>query len=274
MKKFFCFVAFVFLLPSFVVSADQPVEFVVVVTAYNQGAKNRNRCLNNLESIKKQTYPHFSVIYVDDCSTDNMGALVDEFVAKNKLENKFTVIHNTTRVGKMHNQYRVINKINPHKVIIDMDGDDELAHKHVLDIVASYYADKTVWMTYGSYKTQFGEIGICDPFPKSILESQKFRSCNWRTSHLKTYYAKLFQLIDKKDVTVNGNYIAVCEDQAIIFPMLEMAGNGHFRYINNILYIFYVTDHAWFGDNALPRKNLFVEYVLSRHPYAPLKELF
>jgi len=255
-------------------SAAQPVEFVVVVTAYNQGATHGNRCLKNLESIRKQTYPNFTVMYVDDCSTDDMGKLVDDFVAKNHLENKFTIIHNTERVGKMCNQYRVINQLDPHKVVIDMDGDDELAHEHVLDIVASYYADENVWLTYGSYISQFGEIGLGSPFPESVIRKQNFRSSSWRTSHLKTYYAELFQLIKKEDVTVNGGFIAVCEDQAIMFPMLEMAGKGHFKFIKNILYIFYIAPHPWFGDDRLPKKNMFQEYVLSRPPYAPLVKLF
>jgi len=272
MFRYFMF-AFVFLLSSFVCAA-QPVEFVVVVTSYNNGAKNRNRCLKNLESIRKQTYPYFTVLYVDDCSIDDNGKLVDEFVAKYGLQNKFTIIHNAQRQGKLKNQYDVIHQIAPHKVIVEVDGDDALSHQGVLDKLASVYADDAIWCTWGSYRETGGRIGVCAPFPQSVIQAKSFRSYPWVTSALKTYYARLFQLIKKEDLQFQGRFIPDAVDFAIMYPMVEMAANGHFKFIKDILYIFYVYNHGlYFGQ--IPHEGIsWPNFVRSRPVYPSLEKLF
>lgn len=42
-------------------------SFVFIIASYN----NSKWYLNNLNSIKKQTYKKWRIIYVDDCSTDD-----------------------------------------------------------------------------------------------------------------------------------------------------------------------------------------------------------
>ena len=215
--------------------SNAPVEFVVVVPSYN----NEKYCIGNLESIFNQTYPYFTVYYINDCSTDKTGQQVDDYIKSRKLEHKCTVVHNETRKGALANLYNTIIKIEPHKVVVSVDGDDRLANSHALEVVASVYADKNVWMTYGDY--------VFDPLiwtsnnnyiPESVAKTRGFRSHPWVTSHLRTFYAKLFQNIEKEDLLLNGQFYQMAWDLAMMFPMLEMASQGHFRFIPQALYIY------------------------------------
>src|ERR1700730_12157659 len=55
---------------------EDPIEFVIVIPSYN----NEKWCIGNLESVMTQTYPHFTVCYINDCSSDKTGELVDQYV--------------------------------------------------------------------------------------------------------------------------------------------------------------------------------------------------
>ena len=216
-----------------------PTEFVVVVPSYN----NEKWCIKNLTSIVKQSYPHWRLYYIDDASTDKTGQLVDNFIKKRSLQSKCTIIHNEKRQGSLANIYEAIHKIEPHKVILIVDGDDRLAHSQALDILASVYADKNVWLTYGNFVSDPAGWGSCCEFiPPSLSHARGFRTNRWVFGHLRTFYAKLFQLIKKEDLQLKGEFFPMTGDMAFMFPMAEMASQDHIRFIPDTLYIYNVAN--------------------------------
>jgi glycosyltransferase involved in cell wall biosynthesis len=249
-----------------------PVEFVIVIPSYN----NEEWCIKNLESVASQTYPHFSFYYINDSSTDKTKELVDEFISSHALQDKGTVIHNAERRGALANVYDAVHNTDPSKVIVICDGDDWLAHPDVLTKLASVYRNRSVWMTYGSYQFYPGyRKGIRGSFiPDEIAKKVKFRSYKWVSSHLRTYYAKLFQQIKKEDLMYEGKFIPVCTDLATMFPMLELSAHGHFRYIQDVLYTYNTANQLSVGKLHKPLQTLFNAHIRALPPYKPLKSLF
>ena len=282
-----CFIGIIFLCLLFFTSfafasqsEKKTIDFVVVIASYN----NEPWCIANLESIVNQTYPHWQVYFVNDCSTDNTGALVEQFVKERGLEARFKIIHNEVREGnQLANFYKAIHDCKPDQVIVTVDGDDRLSDNQVLDKLATIYQDEKIWVTYGNYKTEPEYFpSHCDSFPKKVLKKHTFRNYKWLSSHLRTFYAKIFQMIKKKDLLYKGKkypeykgrfYPAAC-DHAFMFPILEMAALGHIRYIPEILYLYNVANPINENKIKLKLQQAMVKEIRSRAHYKPLKRLF
>jgi glycosyltransferase involved in cell wall biosynthesis len=251
---------------------QKPVEFVVLVPSYN----NEKWVVQNLESIANQTYPHWSMYYINDCSSDRTGQIVDEFVKLRGIEHKCKVVHNTTRKLAMTNLYEGIHNIDPTKVVVICDGDDWFANNSVLERLAKTYSNKKIWMTYGNYQTWPEDRGsTCDLIPDKVRKNQLFRSYRWVSSHLRTFYAKLFQQIKKEDFIWKGEgFFPMTYDLAIMFPMLEMASKKHYRFITDVLYIYNISNPLNDFKVNLQLQEEIERYIRSRQPYEPLKSLF
>ena len=138
----------------------------------------------------------------------------------------------------------MVNSLPQHVVVACVDGDDFLKTSNALDIIASAYANKKVWMTYGSYESypKHEYSNICTSFPKHIVKKCNFRNYDWTSSHLKTFYASLFQKIKKESLQMNGKYYERSGDLAFMFPILEMASKGHIHFIDKTLYVYRVNN--------------------------------
>jgi len=115
--------------------------------------------------------------------------------------------------------------------IIDMFSPNE----NVLEIISKIYEDKNVWMTSGSFMYHDGRKGFANP-PKNFTN---IRNQVFTLSHLRTWKSWLWKKIKVEDLKdENGKYWSVAGDLSFMFPMLEMSGEKHFKYIPNILYIY------------------------------------
>jgi glycosyltransferase involved in cell wall biosynthesis len=250
----------------------EALEFVIVIPSYN----NEKWCIENIASCLNQTYPYFTVYYIDDCSRDRTGELVERYVTSRRLGAKCTIIHNTERRGALANLYSTISMIDPKKIVVTVDGDDTLESPEVLTKLAAVYADRSVWMTYGNYKRNIPPyyFSCCEPFPQAVAKHRTFRSYKWVASHLRTFYAGLFQRIKKEDLLWKGKFFPMTWDLAFMMPMLEMASRGHFRFIKDVLYVYRITNPLNdFRVNEPLQRNL-DEYIRKKPPYPALEILF
>lgn len=251
--------------------ADRSPEFFVVIPSYN----NSKWCEKNLESVFCQTYQNWVIYYVDDCSTDGTGELVDRYIQARGMENKCSVIHNKERRGALANLYNAIHTAAPHTIIVTLDGDDWLSDDGALQALADVYKDKEVWLTYGSFQYEPGGTrGVCEPLPEKVLQNVSIRRYGkWVTSQLRTFYAELFHKIKKEDLMVNEKFFEIAYDVAIMLPMIEMASPNHTRYIDRIMYIYNYTNPL--SDSNRRDFQLATDvYIRSLKPYAPLGALF
>ena len=226
--------------------------FTVVVPSY----KNAEWYQKNLDSIFSQTYTNYRVIYVDDCSSDETGNLVEDYIKDHNLHDKVTLIKNTVRKGALANIYYAIHSCNDNEIIVTLDGDDWFAHEEVLAKLAHIYQNSNVWLTYGQYTHPWGGMGCCRPINQHIIELNAYRTQASVASHLRTFYAWLFKQIKLEDLLFEGAFFPMTWDWAMMYPMLEMSG-GRFKFISEVLYI-YNTDNP-INDSKVDCK--FQEYL-------------
>lgn len=225
-------------------SAEFPEKLIVVVIP---SYKNKDWVEQNLDSVFSQNYSNFYVIYTDDCSPDGTGSYVTAYVDRYQLYDKIRVICNTQRRGALHNLYTMIHSCPPEAVVVTLDGDDWFPDNQVLATINRAYSEGEVWLTYGQFKVYpSDERGWCTPMPPEIIANNAFREFEHLPSHLRTFYAWLFQKISLKDLLYLGQFYPMTWDIAMMMPMIEMAGERH-RCMDEILYVYnnanVISDH-------------------------------
>ncbi len=220
--------------------------FNIIIPVFNS-EKYIKKCLN---SIIKQTYKNYQVNVIDDCSTDYSYELALEIC--NRYDN-FDICKNPRRLGALNNINKLLslNIEAPSKTInILVDGDDYLYSGDVLDILHEKYINTNCLITYGSHLSSKGVQG--KKYPSLIRKLNLYRKYFWYASHLKTFRHDLWLSINKSDfLTNNGHYFSVASDLAIMFPMLEMAGDRQ-EFIKEILYVY--NDKNPISDHKIRRK--------------------
>ena len=214
---------------------NSQVDIVVVCPTYN----NERVCIKNIEAVAQQAYQNWSMIIVDDCSTDRTYHKLRTYIDEHNLSSKIKLIHNTQRQGALKNLYDTIHSCPDNAVIVTYDGDDWFADPQSLTHIAKEYENPQVWLTYGQYKTYpENALGVCRPIPDEVMKNKSFRTFAWVSSHPRTFRAWLFKKIKVEDLMYKGKFMSVTWDLAMMLPMLEMASNGHIRFIPKILYIY------------------------------------
>ncbi|MDR3550765.1 MAG: glycosyltransferase family 2 protein [Candidatus Babeliales bacterium] len=246
-------------------------EIVIIIPSYN----NKEWYERNLDSVVNQCYQNYSIIYVNDCSTDGTGELVAQYIKDRKLEHRIKLINNTKRKGALANFYSAIYASKDTSIIATIDGDDWLRHDKVLAIVNAAYDDQNVWLTYGNY-THYpyskDSRSCCEEFPKKVMKKSMFREHHWVSAHLRTFYAFLFKNIKIDDLMHDGEFFPMTWDQAMMLPMLEMCGN-RFKFISEKIYVYNI-DNPINDSKKDVRFQVFLEKLIHEKPkYNKLKKV-
>lgn len=209
-------------------------KFIVIVPVYNS-EQYIKQCL---ESILEQTYKNYDLIVIDDCSTDSTpDAIYDVYVKSNF---SFRIIRNDVRKSSpLANFVKGINlsSNSDEDIIITVDGDDWLSNKDVLMYLNEVYQDANVYMTYGQYEPlSHGYHNYCKP----INDFRTYRKHGyWVASHLRTFKRKVWNLIKDEDLRdSDGEYYKFGSDAAWMYPLLEICGSKHCKFIDKVLYIY------------------------------------
>ncbi len=251
------------------VTEKKPI--VLVIASYN----NESICIKNLQSVFDQTYDNYRVIYIDDCSTDKTYERVRDYIDYRKMWDRVTLIRNSARKLKLPNIYKAYSMCEDHEIIACLDGDDWLAHEHVLEKINRYYQNPNVWMTYGSsilypkYERVSGEN-----IPSHILSSGSIRKHrSFYISMLRTFYGGLFRQIKLKDLLYQGDFLPNSEDMQLMFAMIELAPT-HILFVPDILYV--INDDNPINNYKILNRlqNHIAEYILQAPPYKPLPQTF
>ena len=211
------------------------IHFKVIVPLYNV----EQWVSNCIKSIKVQDHKNFQCIVVDDNSTDKSAEIIRELIAD---DDRFVFIENKERKLALRNTYEAINLSNPddEDVIVIVDGDDWFATKSSLSRVETYYKERNALVTHGSYieypSMQKGTFSR--DIPKEVVNQNAFRRAPWMSSHLRTWKASLWKKIKKESLLDDdGNFFPMTGDMAVMFPLLEMAGD-RIVHIPEVLYCY------------------------------------
>ena len=204
---------------------------IIVTTLYN-AEKYVDRCIGSLMS---QKFKDFKCYITDDLSTDNSVNVVKEMISG---DDRFILIENKNKMYQPGNYDQVIryNKlIDDNEIIVEVDGDDWLPNTSTLGRINDVYNNQDVWIANGSFVYSNGRPGFAAP-PRDI---NNIRKEVFTASHIRTWRAFLWRAIDEdylKDD--NGNYWSVAGDLAFMYPMIEMAGEEHYKFMNEVNYVY------------------------------------
>ena len=207
-------------------------RYVIISASYNV----EKWIGKNILSVKKQNYTNFKHIIVDDMSSDRTCEIAAKVIGD---DDRFVLIRNKEKRCSLANIYNAIhNHTTEQDIIVILDGDDFLASPNVLEKLNRYYDDNECWLTYGSYLNLSGGTGkFSRELPSWIVDKNLFREYTWCTSHLRTFKSFLFKQIELKDLKdTAGEFYNFAGDLAIMFPMLEMAGQK-INFVPETLYI-------------------------------------
>ncbi|WGQ14993.1 glycosyltransferase family A protein [Sphingobacterium faecium] len=188
-----------------------------------------------LTSLENQQYSNYTVYFIDDCSDDGTINMIPN-------NSRYNIKVNEHRKYALENIVSVLeeNDMEENDIICIIDPDDCLAHKYVFQILNNAHCLKSVLMTYGS----MGYLNSRKRFGKSYNEEEfkVARQLTWWVSQLRTFKFKVFIELLKQDVNKDtfldndGNYLKMPYDMALMFPMMEICGYEHVKFIDVILY--------------------------------------
>ena len=207
-----------------------------VITPFYNAEQWIGKCI---DSLKSQYYKNFECYLVDDISDDNSYEIAKKAIQGDK---RFKITKNKHKSYALANIVQEIenSKCGEEDVVIILDGDDWLASSYSLDTLASTYNEENCLMTYGSYVySPSGARGV-EPsqYPEQVVEENNYRQDTWRASHLRSFKYKLWKNLKKQDLKdEDGFYYKMAYDQAIMLPLLEMAGDRA-KYVKETLHVY------------------------------------
>lgn len=195
-----------------------------------------------LDSVLSQEFDNYTVLYIDDCSDYTQSQ-------KNQIRKRLQdhkCIFNTERKFALRNAYELIHQYatKQNAVIVNVDGDDWLAHSQVLKKISNTYTqDPSLQLTYGNCflyspgtKEHLQLATSNSPYFNKAYSTQTVKQNTYRSEpflplHLRTWKADLFKKIPRSAfLRPSGEWIKFNEDQAIFYPLLEMA-KGKYKVI-------------------------------------------
>ena len=207
---------------------------IILTTTYNCAPYVERSLL----SIMSQRFKDFTCYITDDLSTDNTREVIKKTI---EGDSRFILIENHIKLYQPGNYDQIINwrSIPGEEICIEVDGDDWLPDSNVFTRINEVYKDENVWMTSGSFKNTRGMTGFASQ-PSSF---DNIRHQTFTLSHLRTWKSWLWKKINQEDLRdEEGNYWKVAGDLAFMFPMFEMSGEEHYRFLPNINYVYNETN--------------------------------
>ena len=237
---------------------------IILTTAYNC----ENYIEKSLYSLMSQKFKDFKCYITDDLSTDNTVNVVKNTI---KNDDRFVLIENKEKLYQVGNYDQIIRGMNidDEEICVEVDGDDWLANSNSLNYINNVYTDKDVWMTSGSFRYHDGRPGFARP--PSVFEN--VRGQTFTLSHIRTWKSWLWKKIKENDLKdESGQYWSVAGDLAFMFPMFEMSGEKHYRFLNEVNYIYNesnpINEHKIYMNKVLNTANK----IRNKNPYSIIND--
>jgi glycosyltransferase involved in cell wall biosynthesis len=223
------------------------------------------RCL---ESIQNQKNSRWTCHLGDDCSNDGSAEIARDFAWQ---DSRFVFSTNPSRLYQCGSYRRILADPDflESDICVSLDADDYLPDNQVLSRVLDAYADNQTWLTWGNHIWTDGSPDICGP----LDDTSAIRKVSWRTSHLRTWRLFLWRNIRPEDfLGPDGEPLRVAGDVASMFPMVEMAGNRHVKFLDSINYVYNRSNPAS-NFRVRPEEQLRnAAFLRSKPPYKQLPD--
>ena len=189
-------------------------KFHILTPAFNC----ETEIISTLYSVAGQTYQDWSMTIVDDMCTDKTVHTIEDFVNRNRLEDKISILSRQEKYGEVRNTLDVCSRLDDDTVVVRLDAGDwltDLGCLQILDFIYQQYDPAVAWTMHRWSFTQQNISGPIDP-DASIYEQP------WKSSHLKTFRNNALLGLNPQNFKDEvGDYITIACDQAIFLPMME-----------------------------------------------------
>jgi len=190
-----------------------------------------------IKSVLGQNYDNYECVLINDMSTDKSLEICYDLVG---TDDRFKIVDNKDKKCSLENIYNAVHAhTHAEDIVVILDGDDFFANSSSLQHLNEVYNLRNCWVTYGSYMNLSNKIRgkFSKQIPQEVVQANSFREYEWCTSHLRSFKSFLFKKIDETSLQDdNGEFFDFAGDLAIMFPLLELAGNKS-TYIDKILYV-------------------------------------
>jgi glycosyltransferase involved in cell wall biosynthesis len=242
---------------------------IKIISCFWNASEYVENCIN---SIKSQTHKDYKVFLIDDVSNDNSVEKIRNLIDG---DDRFRLIINQEKKGKLKNIDDLLlddELFDDEDIIVELDGDDWLYNENVIEkIYKSYNEDKNLWLTNGSFIYSNGQFGF-----SSKVNYKTIRKDVFKFSHLRTWKCHLWRNINEESfLDDNGNYFMSAPDVAYSFPLVELAGDKHYKYIPDIMYVYNAESpynehkpNSFDGGVSSQLKN--ANTIRNKKPYRPL----
>ncbi|NGX39371.1 MAG: hypothetical protein KR126chlam1_00697 [Chlamydiae bacterium] len=265
MRFFFTF-TFLGLFLSSKLSASDPssVEkpFVIVIPSYNDTDSYKD----TLQSVFQQNYQNYRILYIADAPQIDTTNAVQSFIEQKSQKKRCILMRTGEKDGPLACISQAIFSCDQSEIILVLNTGDSLGDPDVLSYLNALYADSNVWATYRTNQNPTKSTLIPD-------DVNQLRLTQNTSFHLDTFYASLFQKVDKDDFLWKENFFSNAADLAFTFPILEMAGT-HSRFVPEIL--FTSNDYSSCENLHSTSKDFELEMnflTKVKKPYTPLSSL-
>ena len=207
------------------------MSLIILTTSYN--------CENYIEkcisSIITQNHNDFKCFITDDLSTDETVNKVKKLIQN---DSRFILIENTKKMYQPGNYDQIIRGdygVKDDDICIEVDGDDWLPDSETFNRIEKVYDDPNVWLANGTFKFHDGRMGFSSPHN----DFDGIRHKPFTLSHIRTWKSFLWKKIKVDDLKdENGEYWDVAGDLSFMFPMVEMSGIEHYRFMYDVNYVY------------------------------------
>jgi len=223
----------------------------------------------NFESIVKQKYPRYQVVYIDQASTDGTPEHLYELIEKSGQGQRVKLVEAEKDYEAFQAYFEEIYSLDNDRVVVHLSGNDILAHDEVLDLVDQAYTNPDVWMTYGQYLDYYNyQKGIYKPKPQKLLCKKRVQRAPWLLASLKTFYAGHFKKI-KRDESIEDYFLSLESEASLLLPLAEL-GKAHVQFIPDVLYIH--SSQTKMKKRKMKLSSRALEYTKTVHEALPAKE--
>lgn len=187
-----------------------------------------------IKSILDQDYKEFSLIIIDDGSTDKTTMLILKMGIARFVDYRHCPLEKSvgTAAARAFGQAVADGEGMEYEVVIWVDMDDLLLPGAITRVMKEY-EDPDCWLTYGGCVSMSSNRSTL-PDEALHFKSDWYRKEDWRYVHLRTHRRDLLYHLTDEDIT-GGSYQAY-PDINMLFCMLELAGPDHIRVISEPLY--------------------------------------
>ena len=196
----------------------------------------------HLESVNAQRYDpqRITHLLIDDASTDGTASVVEGWLARRRPAHAVEIVRNDDNRGGCANYTAAFRQAPASAIVLQLDGDDWLPDRRLLQYLNMVYHDANVWMTYNTWARPDGEPALYNRrLPDEVVAQNRVREHHWITSHLHSFRARLFAHVRDEDLRdpETGAYWKYAVDHAHYLPMLELAGR-HAVHLARITYVY------------------------------------